>query len=230
MVKWRPIQISLTLLIHFSYSQYQEYPHWVRFSVNNIDKNRWFSFYCYFFASNVQLFERECQWFEFQRCERKRKMVNYRDKLSWTGNKWETLEMADSVLFFCVCKHKTALIFAPYAIWRALRAEQCGGHKQPRRNKKIDTKKEIVTFVVKTDGKLDDEWRWVEVYMKWNEPFSHFQRVTEVHCMAELNIWIIKTWIVNLGFRVTTEYWLDSTFYTFRSFPSVIRSWRALEV
>lgn len=136
MVKWRPIQISLTLLIHFSYSQYQEYPHWVRFSVNNIDKNRWFSFYCYFFASNVQLFERECQWFEFQRCERKRKMVNYRDKLSWTGNKWETLEMADSVLFFCVCKHKTALIFAPYAIWRALRAEQCGGQKQPRRNKK----------------------------------------------------------------------------------------------
>lgn len=91
MVKWRPIQISLTLLIHFSYSQYQEYPHWVRFSVNNIDKNRWFSFYCCFFASNVQLFERECQWFEFQRCERKRKMVNYRDKLSWTGNKWETL-------------------------------------------------------------------------------------------------------------------------------------------
>lgn len=44
MVKWRPIQISLTLLIHFSYSQYQEYPHWVRFSVNNIDKNRWFLF------------------------------------------------------------------------------------------------------------------------------------------------------------------------------------------
>lgn len=172
MVKWRPIQISLTLLIHFSYSQYQEYPHWVRFSVNNIDKNRWFSFYCYFFASNVQLFERECQWFEFQRCERKRKMVNYRDKLSWTGNKWETLEMADSV-FFSACANTKLLWFLhrmPFdGRYELNNAEDKSNRAETK--KSIRKRKSLILLWKRMGNSMtnDDELKFT-----WNE-MSHFR-------------------------------------------------------
>lgn len=112
-------------------------------------------------------------------------MVN-RKKKDWL---WETLQIADCVQTekcsdFCATRHATVFT---------------DGKATKHEEKKIDTKKEIVNIVVKTDGKSNDEWRRQQQRKHDELHNRNWTIFTEriLDCMKEtflnkLNIWIIK--------------------------------------